>query len=245
MRARRSPELPADGVCLGYAFRDRGLIEAALTHASALPAGTVRSAERLEFLGDAVLDLAVAALLLKAFPKEDEGRLSKRRSALVNAHALAAKARQLGLVALVRLGRGEDETGGRGKPSILGSTYEAVIGAVFLDGGYEAAESLVAAHFEQELRGEGFFAAEDWKTSLQERTQAALRIVPEYILVDERGPAHARHFTVELRLAGETVVSGEGTSKRAAEQQAARSALEGGTLQEILVRLGATTEGGR
>jgi ribonuclease-3 len=211
---------------LGYEFRSPGLLEAALTHASALPPGVIRACERLEFLGDAVLDLAIADLLLENYPGWDEGRLSKVRARLVQTSSLAAKGRELGLDRALRLGRGEERSGGRRKASILAAVYEAVLGAVFKDGGYSRARSLVARHFAVELMDRDLVGSEDWKTMLQEHTQERYRIVPEYRVVEERGPAHAREFTTEVWVQGTCVGCGEGGSKREAEQQAARVALE-------------------
>lgn len=210
---------------LGYAFRDRNLLDGAVTHASALPAGVVRVGERLEFLGDAVLALAIAELLLDAFPDFDEGDLSKRRSSLVRTRTLAAKACEVGLDDAIRLGRGEERSGGRTKSSILAAAYEAVLGAVFRDGGFGAARALIARHFRDEIGGGKDLEEQDWKTLLQERIQARLRVLPEYRLAEERGPAHARHFTVEVWVAGRCLARGEGSSKQEAEQQAARAAL--------------------
>lgn len=208
---------------LGYGFRDEALFEAALTHASALPSGPVRSSEQLEFLGDAVINLAVADLLLKAFPSADEGLLSKWRAVLVCTASLAAKARALELGAALHLGRGEERSGGRDKDSILAAAYEAVLGAVFRDGGFRRAEAVVARHFAAEVAA-GPPTGQDWKTMLQERTQARFRTVPEYRIAEERGPAHARQFTSEVWVAGRCLAHGEGLSKREAEQRAAQAA---------------------
>jgi len=210
---------------LGYEFRDRELLTAALTHASALPPGAVRDSERLEFLGDAVLDLAIADLLLHAFPDWDEGVLSKRRALLVRTTSLAAKARDLGLDEEMRLGRGEDRSGGRAKLSILAATYESVIGALYREAGFARARAVIARHFAAELQAGAAMAAHDWKTQLQEETQASLRTVPEYRLVEESGPAHARRFASEVWINGRCLARGEGSSKREAEQDAARAAL--------------------
>ncbi len=210
---------------LGYAFRDRSLLDSAVTHSSAMPAGVVRVSERLEFLGDAVLDLAIAELLLDALPQSDEGELSKRRASLVRTRTLAAKAREVGLDEAIRLGRGEERSGGRTKRSILAAAYEAVLGAVFRDAGFGAVRALIARHFRDEIGGGKELGEQDWKTLLQERIQARLRVVPEYRLAEERGPAHARQFTLEVWVAGRRLARGEGSSKQEAEQQAARVAL--------------------
>ena len=210
---------------LGHRFRNFSLLEAALTHASALPPGVVRSSERLEFLGDAVLDLIIADLLLESFADFDEGQLSKWRAVLVRTSTLAAKARELQLGDVLRFGRGEERSGGREKESILAAAYEAVIGAVFCDAGFDRTRVVVADHFRTEIRNGETLVTQDWKTILQERTQARLHTLPEYRLTAERGPAHARQFTVEVWVAGERLAHGEGSSKREAEQQAAQAAL--------------------
>ena len=212
---------------LGYTFLDRSLLDAALTHTSALSSGTVRAGEQLEFLGDAVLGVVIADLLLYAFPDLDEGELSKRRSTLVRAPTLADKARALGIGQTLRLGRGEERGGGREKASILASTYEAVLGAIYRDGGFERAKAVITRHFAEDLERGGVAGAPDWKTTLQERIQARQRTVPEYRLAGEAGPAHARTFTAEVWVGEQCLARGQGTSKREAEQQAARAALAG------------------
>jgi ribonuclease-3 len=225
------PWPPADDVQaleerLGYTFLDRSLLDAALSHSSALPSGAKRVAELLEFLGDAVLDLIVADLLLRHFPDLDEGELSKRRATLVRTATLASKARGLGLDRALRLGRGEDRSGGRAKASILAHVYEAVLGAVFRDGGFARVRGVITRHFAEDIARGGTAGAPDWKTLLQERTQAVRRTVPEYRLAEESGPAHARVFTIEVWVDGACRAVGSGSSKRAAEQEAARVALE-------------------
>jgi len=221
---------PADAVPvleerLGYVFLDRSLLDAALTHPSALPVGALRAGEQLEFLGDAVLDLVVADLLLRHFPDLDEGELSKRRATLVRTVTLAGKARGLGLDEALRLGRGEDRSGGRDKESILADVYEAVLGAVFRDGGFARTRAVISRHFADDIARGGTAGAPDWKTILQERVQSTYRTVPIYRVVEEHGPAHARQFTVEVLVEGTVLAVGTGTSKRAAEQDAARAAI--------------------
>jgi ribonuclease-3 len=211
---------------LGYHFRDPDNLIAALTHASAAEGAPPRASERLEFLGDAVLGLVFGELLIARYPECDEGRLSKFRAALVRASSFAAKAREIGLNRCLMLGRGEERTGGREKQSILAATYEAVIGAVFVESGYEAARHLVSRHFGEALARVGDLASIDPKTELQERCQQTHRTAPLYRTVRQEGPDHARWFVVEVVL-GETVLArGEGASKRSAEQDAARHALQ-------------------
>lgn len=211
---------------LGYVFLDRSLLEAALTHPSALPTGAVRAGEQLEFIGDAVVNLVVADLMLRAFPQLDEGQLSKRRAMMVRTATLADKARRLGIGEALHLGRGEDRSGGRAKERILACAYEAIVGAVFRDAGFERTRTVIGRHFEDDINRGGLTGAPDWKTLLQERTQAQSRTVPEYRVADEVGPAHARRFTAEVWIGGEAIASGSGSSKREAEQAAARAALE-------------------
>ncbi|MGD9763157.1 MAG: ribonuclease III [Candidatus Binatia bacterium] len=211
---------------LGHIFADRALLERSLTHPSALPPGAVRAGEQLEFLGDAVLNLVVADLLLHHFPELAEGELSKRRATLVRTVTLATKARELGLDGALRLGRGEDRSGGRSKASILAHAYEAVLGAVFRDAGFAAAHRVVERHFADDIARGGVAGAPDWKTILQERTQAAGGTVPQYRVAEESGPAHARRFTVEVWIEGAHRATGHGSSKRSAEQEAARAALD-------------------
>jgi ribonuclease III len=180
--------------------------------------------ERLEFLGDAVLGLIVAELLITAHPDRPEGSLTRARAQAVNQGALAERARSLGLGELVRLGRGERRHGGSEKPSILANAFEAVLGALYLDAGFEPARAFVAREFGAELaRASG--APADAKTRLQEALHAAGASPPVYVTVGESGPAHAREFAVEVS-AGERVCGkGTGRSKQAAEQAAAEDSL--------------------
>jgi ribonuclease-3 len=214
---------------IGYMFRDRDLLITALTHKSFVnehPDLGASDNERLEFLGDAVLDLIVSRFLLERFPGSSEGELSKLRATVVCEGALARLARRLGLGDCLRLGRGEELTGGRAKPSILANAYEAVLAAVFLDGGLEAATRVLSGELAETLdalqRGEGVV---DHKTRLQELAQAELRVVPRYRLVSSTGPDHDKTFEVDLILADEVVARGTGKTKKEAEQRAAEVAL--------------------
>ena len=209
---------------LAYSFRNPALLALALVHRSAL-ARAGDNNEKLEFLGDAVLDLAISDLLMERFPKADEGELSKRRAALVNARVLAAKAAAIELGSELRLGKGEEKSGGRKKPSILAAAYEAIIGAVYLDGGFAAARDLIGRHFHAELCMDTRDSPIDHKSRLQEITQRLFRETPAYGLVAASGPDHDRAFVVELRVAGQLYGRGEGKSKKEAEQQAALQAL--------------------
>ncbi|MCX8073411.1 MAG: ribonuclease III [Candidatus Binatia bacterium] len=211
---------------LSYQFRDKSLLEAALTHASTMAGPGPRRMEQLEFLGDAVLGLMLGELLLKHHPDASEGQLSQYRAALANTQTLARKARTLGLDRSLRLGVGEERSGGREKARILAATYEAVLGAIYLDGGCEAARACVGRHFENELVHLPSRMEFDAKTALQELCQARYRNVPRYKLVTQGGPDHARWFVVEVLVEGQVYGWGHGKSKRAAEQEAARNALQ-------------------
>ncbi len=201
------------------------LLERALTHRSyAYENGGLPTNERLEFLGDSVLGLVVTDTLFREHPDLPEGQLAKLRAAVVQMRALAGVARGLRLGAYIRLGRGEEGTGGRDKPSILADTLEAVIGAVYTDHGLDAASKLVHRLFDPVIANSARLGAGlDWKTSLQELTAAELLGVPEY-RVEESGPDHQKSFRATVRVAGRRYGSGEGRSKKEAEQQAAEAA---------------------
>jgi ribonuclease-3 len=209
---------------IGYSFGKPELLALALVHRSAL-ARAGQNNEKLEFLGDAVLDLAISDLLMERFPTADEGELSKRRAALVNARVLAAKAAAMNLGAELRLGKGEEKSGGRKKASILAAAFEAVIGAVYLDGGFGAAREMVSHHFREDLVRAGGESPIDHKSRLQEITQQLFHETPTYALVQASGPDHDRAFVVEISIAGRLSGRGEGKSKKEAEQQAALEAL--------------------
>ena len=201
------------------------LLERALTHRSfAYENGGLPTNERLEFLGDSVLGLIVTDTLFREYPDLPEGQLAKLRAAVVNMRALAEVARGLRLGSYVRLGKGEEGTGGRDKSSILADTLEAVLGAVYLDRGLAEADALVHRLFDPVIaRSARLGAGLDWKTSLQELTAAAILGVPEYH-VDESGPDHQKSFRAWVRIGGRTYGEGEGHSKKEAEQQAAEAA---------------------
>jgi ribonuclease III len=200
-------------------------LERALMHRSfAYENGGLPTNERLEFLGDSVLGLIVTDTLFRQYPDLPEGQLAKLRAAVVNMRALAGVARELKLGSYVRLGKGEEGTGGRDKASILADTLEAVIGAVYLDKGLPAADGLVHRLFDPVIaRSARLGAGLDWKTSLQELTAAEVLGVPEY-QVNESGPDHQKSFRASVRIGARTYGEGEGRSKKEAEQQAAESA---------------------
>jgi len=215
---------------LGIFFKDPSLLKQALVHSSYVnenPSLAPTSNERLEFLGDAVLGLIVAEKLYQDYPDLTEGKMTKLRAALVRRDTLTRMARATGLGEHLYLGRGEDATGGRNKPANLAAALEALIAAVFLDQGLIAARDFILRLLEKELsRAISHDASIDYKSELQELIQASRQQIPTYHVIDATGPAHARTFTVEVRL-GETVLGrGTGKSKKAAETEAARSALE-------------------
>jgi ribonuclease III len=210
---------------LGWTFSDTSLMVQALSHRSwCAEAGEEPSNERLEFLGDAVLGLVVAEHCYRSYPEMSEGSLAKVRAAVVNTAVLAEVGAELGLGEVVLLGRGEDASGGRQKSSILANTTEAVIGAVYLDGGLGAAFRLVIRLLDSRISeaavGPG---SEDFKTRLQEVVARQVRELPRYEVVG-RGPDHARSYTAQVFVAGEAVGEGRGRSKKDAEQAAARAA---------------------
>jgi ribonuclease III len=200
------------------------LLDRALMHRSfAYENGGLPTNERLEFLGDSVLGLIVTDTLFRKHPELPEGNLAKLRAAVVNSRALASVARGLRLGCYIRLGKGEESTGGRDKSSILADTLEAVIGAVYLDGGMEAADPLVHRLFDPVIaKSARLGAGLDWKTSLQELTAAEDLGSPEY-LVEESGPDHQKSFRAVARVGGQVWGEGEGRTKKEAEQQAAEA----------------------
>ena len=216
---------------------DPGLLERALTHRSyAYENGHPPTNERLEFLGDAVLGLVVTDALYRNHPDLSEGSLAKLRSAVVNMRALADVGRSLGLGRFVRLGRGEEGTGGRDKASILADTLEALIGAVYLSRGLEVAAAMVRRFFDPLIDSSARLGAGlDWKTSLQELSSKLELGVPEY-LVDESGPDHAKRFRATARVGGRTYGDGAGHSKKEAEQHAAAAAWQAIKADEAALR---------
>jgi ribonuclease-3 len=222
----RRQELESLEQRLGHRFEALELLDQALRHSSYAHENPASgpSNEQLEFLGDAVLALTVSTLLLERFPENSEGDLSRGRAALVNARQLAGLARRLGLGPHLWLGRGEERQKGREKPSLLADALEAVLAAVYLDGGLEAAANLTERWFSPLM--ETALPWQDYKTSLQELTQARYKASPSYHLMAESGPGHARHFQVEVRLKEAPLARGEGPTKKQAAQVAARRALE-------------------
>lgn len=210
---------------LGYTFSDASLLLRCLTHVSYSGAKGGEHNETLEFLGDAVLNLAVSDLLMRRFPEKAEGDLSKMRASLVNASTLAKKAAELDLGELLLLGKGEERSGGRKKESILAGAFEALLGGIYWDDGYAAARRVVERYFASEIQ-EKRLGLEDYKTRLQEISQMLFRSPPTYRLISESGPDHAKRFVTEIVIAGKVMGRGEGRSKKQSEQEAARRALE-------------------
>ena len=210
---------------LGGPVLDAELLDRALTHRSyAYENGGLPTNERLEFLGDSVLGVVVTDTLYRTHPDLSEGRLAKLRAAVVNARALAEVARTIGLGEHIKLGRGEESTGGRDKSSILSDTVEALIGAVYLSGGFEAADQVVHLLFDPLMEAAaGLGAGLDWKTSLQELSAEHSLGVPEYVIEDD-GPDHEKTFTAQVQVGEELYGHGTGRSKKEAEQQAAETA---------------------
>jgi ribonuclease-3 len=210
---------------LGVRFRDRSLLDLALRHGSfSHERGTpLKSYERLEFLGDAVLGLVVSDDLYRRYPDVDEGGLAKQRARLVNEAALASIARRLGLARYILLGKGEEKGGGRQRPALLADAVEAVIGAIYMDSGYGVAHAVVSrwiADLAQEMQRAG----QDFKSQLQERLQRRGQM-PRYRITQEEGPNHARVFVAAVEAGGKLLGEGRGRSKKEAEQAAAAQAL--------------------
>lgn len=202
---------------IGYTFADRSLLEKALTHASMQ---SIENNERLEFLGDRVLGIVIAGKLFREYPHENEGKLAKRHTALVQQIALVSVARNIGLSDYLRLSPGEVKAGGLANDTILSDAMEALLGAVFIDGGYAAAEKIVLAQW-QKLSDAQLLPPEDPKTQLQEWVQHRGLPLPVYSVVGKTGSDHAPMFTVEVLVYGFGTVAAEASSKRAAEKEAA------------------------
>lgn len=211
---------------IGYVFKDEGLLLQALTHSSFANEGHgVESYERLEFLGDSVLGFVTAQYLFEKDRVPDEGELTKLRAAVVCEKALCGYSKQLGLGKYARLGRGEQHSGGAERPSILADMYEAVLAAIYLDGGIEPTRNLIKKLI-LDREGEKTVKRGDYKTALQELVQRTPGSVITYQLVNESGPDHCRIFEMEVSVGGKPVGRGEGHTKKEAEQQAARMAIE-------------------
>lgn len=214
---------------LGYCFKNPSLLERALTHKSF--ANELRNCvdhnEKLEFLGDAVLDLVVGEFLFERYPQDTEGGLSKKRASIVNEEVLSELAIEMGLNQLLQLGKGEAQTGGASKPRLIASSFEAIIGALYLDGGFEVAKVFIrkeiAPLIDRVCRHEDF--ERDYKTRLQELVQKSSKETPRYEVLAEEGPPHDREFLVCVKVKEDVWAQGRGRSKKNAEQMAAKNAL--------------------
>ena len=227
---RLRDEFEALQQAIGYRFRDRGLLEHAMTHTSRAnedASGGVADNESMEFLGDALLGFVIADMLFRDFPAFDEGEKSKTKAALVSTATLARQAERLGLGDHLLLGRGEEKTGGRRKQALLADGYEALLAAIYLDGGVEHARAFIVREFGgliDDLR-RGGVSKQDYKSTLQELLQSRELPLPEYRLVGTLGPDHSKRFEIEVVVRGERLASATGPSKKEAEQEAARMAL--------------------
>jgi ribonuclease-3 len=236
LTAERKVELQKLQDEIAYSFKMPELLECALIHRSfayerladgASPA-VREDYECLEFLGDAILGLVVSEHLYRHYPALSEGDLSKLKSFLVSTNHLAALSRNLDLGQFLRLSHGEEKTGGRNKRAILADLFESLTAAVYLDGGWTKARAFVLKQFEKSFSEVTAHSLDlrDSKSSLQERLHTLGRSEPEYVVVEEAGPAHRRQFVIEVRVAGRPLAAGEGKSKKEAQQKAARRALE-------------------
>jgi ribonuclease-3 len=215
---------------LGYRFQNREMLARALTHKSFSHEARSREVsdnETFEFLGDSVLGFIIGDMIFRRFPALDEGALSKMKAYLVSATILAAKARQFGMGDVLFLGIGEEKSGGRRKDSLLANLFEAMLAGVYLDGGVEAVRGVVERAFESDLDliDVDDLLFHDYKTALQELAQGSGLQLPEYRVIDEIGPDHDKRFVIEVHLGGGLIARGEGSSKKEAQQQAARQAL--------------------
>lgn len=207
----------------GLRFKDPRLLELALTHKShAIENGSGAFNERLEFLGDSILNAAVTDFLYGRYPKEDEGKLSKLKSLLVSRSSLVDWAREIEIGQFLRLSASEEMTGGRDRDSLIANAMEALIGAIYLDRGYDEARRFVLEKFNKKKR----IVERDYKSKLQELIQKKYKIPPSYSVTGESGPDHDKTFTMEVRIKKKFLGKGSGKSKKEAEQEAARSALK-------------------
>lgn len=228
MEEKQIIDLDALQQSLSYFFKDISLLRQAMTHRSFVnehPGAESKHNERLEFLGDAVLNLSLSTMLLSQYPDLPEGHLSKIRAGLVNEKKLTSLSLQLGLGDYLLMGKGEERTGGREKPSLLADTFEAVLGAIYLDGGFNAALIFIDRLFRSLVENSTHFSTQDYKTLLQEYCQGKLKTIPDYRVFREEGPDHKKIFFVEVIIQGEVVSIGKGKTKKEAQQKAAEKAL--------------------
>lgn len=230
MNENRAQALDELQLSLGYRFADRGLLDNALTHRSYVNENShlpCKDNERLEFLGDAVLELTVSDMLMRKFPDSTEGELSKLRASVVNEQPLAGLARRFRIGEFLLLGRGEEASGGRMKPSLLANAFESLIAAMYLDGGFDRTAAFTKSLFEPLIEA-GTAAAlyRDYKTAVQEICQILFQELPRYTIIEETGPDHDKRFEMGLMIGERVIATGAGKNKKEAEQQAARRALE-------------------
>ena len=230
MKEERLQNLKELETYIGYRFEDRGLLDNALTHRSfvnensALPC---KDNERLEFLGDAVLELTVSDMLMKKFPDCAEGELSKLRASVVNEQPLAKLARRFRIGEFLLLGKGEEASGGRTKSSLLANAFESVVAALYLDGGFDRTAAFIGRLFEPLIEAGAVAAVyTDYKTTAQEICQNLFRELPLYLMISETGPDHEKRFETSLVIGERVIATGTGRSKKEAEQQAAKKTLE-------------------
>lgn len=233
MKKNREEELHRFQQKIRYEFNDTNLLDQAFSHSSYVRESkddSLMDNERLEFLGDAFFDAIIGECLYKMHPQAEEGKLSKMRAALVCEESLANVAGRLELAEYLLLGYGEEKNGGRNRASILADATEAIVGAIYLDGGYEEAKRFVTYAFEKELNDarKGKIVNRDFKSRLQEALQAQGIQDIKYILEKEEGPDHEKIFTVKLEVGGREISRGTGKSKKSAEQDAAKNAIERG-----------------
>lgn len=221
----RKPDLSAAAQAVGHSFRNLDLLHHALVHSSASPCRGRETYERLEFLGDRVLGLVVAEMIYRRFPDESEGDLARRHTALVRRDALARVAESIDLGGHIIMSRGEEDAGGRENPAILADVCEALLGALYLDGGLGAAQAFIATHWPTMME-ESLAPPKDAKSALQEWAQSRGLPLPVYETIDLKGPDHSPEFTVRVTVEGHPFAEAVGASKRAAAQAAARALLE-------------------
>lgn len=226
---------------IGYHFQEPDLLKRALAHNSWAVESEAVNNQTLEFLGDAVVDLVVSELLMRTHQERSEGELTRMRASIVNLHGLAAQAERLELGRWVLLGKGEERSGGRKKSRILADTFEAIVGAIFQDGGYEAAWAMVSQQLGPQI-AEAESSGQDFKTEVQELSQRMYGHAPTYRVLEVSGPDHRRQYQVELCLENRPVSTGEGPNRKTAEQMAARDAAE--TLRRALEQAPVTQDEG-
>ncbi|MDY7032012.1 MAG: ribonuclease III [Thermodesulfobacteriota bacterium] len=230
MEKTRNKELKELQERISYRFKNVGLLNQALTHRSFVNENksyNLQDNERLELLGDSVLDVIITHLLMDRFPEYTEGDLSKARAAVVNEKSLSSIAGEFKLGDYLLLGKGEEATNGRDKDSILAAAFEALVASIYLDGGFKKVFKVISKHFSSilaEEKKEGFY--KDYKTQLQEYAQSNFKTTPQYILTSESGPDHSKTFQINALVNSIVLGKGTGRSKKAAEQEAAKEALQ-------------------